>query len=72
MDVWVRPDGADAKRVYAALVAFGAPLGELGVKVDDFATADVVTQFGMPPRRIGQQDAFQFSQVRLAHDELML
>lgn len=52
MDVWVRPDGANAKRVYAALVAFGAPLGELGVKVDDFAAADVVTQFGVPPRRV--------------------
>ena len=52
MDVWVRPDAANAKHVYAALVAFGAPLGELGVNADDFATPAVVTQFGVPPRRI--------------------
>lgn len=52
MDVWVRPDAANAERVYAALVAFGAPLGELGVNADDFATPAVVTQFGVPPRRI--------------------
>ena len=52
MDVWVRPDAANAERVYAALVAFGAPLGEQGVNADDFATPAVVTQFGVPPRRI--------------------
>ena len=36
-------DAANAKRVYAPLVAFGAPLGDLGVIADDF---------GVPPRRI--------------------
>ena len=52
LDVWISPDVVNAERVYAALVAFGAPLDDLGVTVDDFATVGATTQFGLPPRRI--------------------
>ena len=39
LDVWISPEVVNAERVYAALVAFGAPLDDLRVTVDDFAAA---------------------------------
>ena len=42
----------NAKRVYAALAAFGAPLSVFEVNVEDFASYDGVLQLGVPPRRI--------------------
>jgi hypothetical protein len=50
IDVWVEPTPANAERVYAALVAFGAPLDKL--TVEDLTETDVVFQMGLPPRRI--------------------
>ena len=50
LDVWVRPEPANAARVFAALARFGAPLG--GLKVEDLATPGVVFQIGVPPSRI--------------------
>lgn len=50
LDVWVRPSDANAKRVWAALADFGAPLE--GVSVADFATPGLVYQIGMAPVRI--------------------
>lgn len=52
LDLWVAPDPDNADRVYAALVAFGAPLEALGVTRADFQNPDIVTQFGLPPLRI--------------------
>lgn len=52
LDVLVRPDGDNARRVYRALAAFGAPLESHGVTVDDFAAPETVYQLGLPPRRI--------------------
>jgi hypothetical protein len=39
-------------RVYAALVAFGAPLDAFEVKAEDFCSYDGILQLGLPPRRI--------------------
>lgn len=50
LDVWVRPDRENAKRVLEALRAFGAPLHDLTEK--DLTTLGVVFQIGVAPLRI--------------------
>lgn len=50
LDIWVDATPENAGRVLGALRAFGAPLHELTER--DLATADVVFQIGLPPRRI--------------------
>ena len=50
LDVWVRPELANAKRVISALHAFGAPLHDL--TETDLTTAGVTFQVGLPPLRI--------------------
>ena len=52
LDVLVEANLENAKRVYAALAAFGAPLSAFEVGVEDFASYDGVLQLGVPPRRI--------------------
>jgi hypothetical protein len=52
LDVWIRPDPENAARVYEALLRFGVPLEELGVKVQDLTEPDMVAQFGLPPYRL--------------------
>lgn len=52
LDVWVEPSAENAARVWNALAAFGAPLGDLGIQVEDFHTEGNVIQLGLPPRRI--------------------
>ncbi|OGQ14077.1 MAG: hypothetical protein A2138_04345 [Deltaproteobacteria bacterium RBG_16_71_12] len=50
LDILVRPSTENAEKVWRALVAFGAPLFDLNR--EDLATAGVVFQMGLPPRRI--------------------
>jgi hypothetical protein len=50
LDIWVRPSAENAQRVWRALAAFGAPLGQL--KPLDLASADIVFQIGVVPSRI--------------------
>lgn len=52
LDVLVRPAPDNARRVYRALAAFGAPLHAFEVSEADFAAYDGVLQIGLPPRRI--------------------
>ncbi len=52
IDVLIRATPDNARRVYDALAAFGAPLAAFQVSADDFATYDGVLQIGLPPRRI--------------------
>lgn len=52
LDVLVRATADNARRVYAALAAFGAPLQAFEVGAGDFATYDGVLQLGVPPLRI--------------------
>jgi hypothetical protein len=52
LDVLVRATQANARRVYDALAAFGAPLSAFEIGVADFATYDGVLQMGVPPFRI--------------------
>lgn len=50
LDLWIRSTAANAERVWAALVAFGAPLHDL--TRDDLISDDLVFQIGIAPNRI--------------------
>jgi hypothetical protein len=50
LDVWVRPDRENAKRVIAALRAFGAPLHDLTEQ--DLSRPGLIFQIGVEPIRI--------------------
>ncbi len=52
LDIWVDASPENAKRVWAALAAFGAPLETLQIREDDFTRPDMVAQLGLPPFRI--------------------
>lgn len=50
LDVWIRAESMNARRVVEALRAFGVPLTE--VSVDDFAKPGITFQIGVDPVRI--------------------
>ena len=50
LDVWIRADDANAKRVFRALSRFGAPL--TGMSAADFAEEGFVFQIGVAPVRV--------------------
>jgi hypothetical protein len=52
LDVWVEATSKNAAQVWKALIAFGAPVEDLAVSVEDLHAPDVVVQIGLPPRRI--------------------
>jgi hypothetical protein len=49
-DIWVRPTPENARRVWQALLKFGAPIEE--VTMQDFAVSGTIFQMGRPPNRI--------------------
>lgn len=51
-DILVRPSADNARRVFAALVRFGAPLQDAGLTETDLTRRELVYQIGLPPRRI--------------------
>ncbi|MEB2312367.1 MAG: hypothetical protein OZ921_00555 [Sorangiineae bacterium] len=66
LDILVQADPDNARRVYAALVAFGAPLASFAVGVEDFSSYDGILQLGVPPRRIdiiNRADAITFAEA---------
>jgi len=50
LDVWVRANLDNAQKVWDALDAFGAPLGDLTLR--DLSVPGIVFQMGIPPNRI--------------------
>jgi hypothetical protein len=50
IDIFVKPDKANAAKVYKALIYFGAPLEN--IEIDDFSVPGTVFQIGVMPRRI--------------------
>ena len=50
LDVWIKPDENNAKRVLSALSEFGAPLGDLTRA--DLSRKGTIFQIGIPPLRI--------------------
>lgn len=52
IDIWVRPEPANAKRLIVALTRFGAPVEAHGISPKDFESTGLVYQLGLPPHRI--------------------
>ena len=52
LDICIRPTAENARRVWQALVHFGAPVQSFDVEAGDFARPGMVYQIGLPPRRI--------------------
>lgn len=50
LDIWVRPEAANARRVIQALAAFGAPLDDLTEA--DLTRPGLIFQMGVAPLRI--------------------
>ena len=50
LDVFVKPDSANSRRLIAALTDFG--FGSVGLSADEFERPDQVVQLGVPPVRI--------------------
>lgn len=50
LDIWVEREGGNAERLFRALAAFGAPLGD--VSIADLQADDMVFSFGAPPGRV--------------------
>jgi hypothetical protein len=50
LDIWVRPTPENARRVWEALVAYGAPTFDL--TVEDLQQPGITFQLGMSPYRI--------------------
>ena len=52
LDVWVECSPSNARRVWDALAAFGAPLADLRIAESDLSRPDMVAQLGLPPYRV--------------------
>jgi hypothetical protein len=50
LDIFIRPDFENAKKVYKALADFGAPMDS--VTIEDFEKPGTIFQIGVIPRRI--------------------
>lgn len=50
LDIWVRPSAQNAKRVWAALESFGAPLFDF--TLEELSRPGMTFQLGLPPYRI--------------------
>jgi len=50
LDIWVRPTPENARRVWQALLRFGAPLASMEVK--DFHDPNIVFRMGLPPNQV--------------------
>jgi len=50
LDIFVKPDSANASRIVRALEAFG--FGDLGLTVEDFSFPDCIVQLGVAPVRV--------------------
>jgi hypothetical protein len=50
LDIWVRPTPENARRVWQALLRFGAPLVSMDVK--DFHDSELVFRMGNPPNQV--------------------
>ena len=52
IDFWIDPEEENAKRVWEALLRFGAPMSALGISERDVRTPGMLLQFGVIPNRI--------------------
>jgi len=52
LDLWIDSREENARRVWTALMRFGAPVETLGVTLGDLMNPGMIVQIGLPPRRI--------------------
>jgi len=50
IDIWIRPTEENARRVWQALLNFGAPLSSM--TLEDFHTPDIVFRMGRAPSQV--------------------
>jgi hypothetical protein len=50
LDIWIKPDEENSKKVYKALATFGAPISQ--IREDEFSQLGIIFQIGVIPRRI--------------------
>ena len=50
IDIWVKPNNTNSRKLYKALARFGAPLEQ--IEIDDFSMEGITFQIGLIPRRI--------------------
>ncbi|RJP59893.1 MAG: hypothetical protein C4549_01575 [Deltaproteobacteria bacterium] len=50
IDIWVKPNNINSKKLYKALARFGAPIDQ--IRIDEFSTEGIIFQIGVIPRRI--------------------
>lgn len=50
IDIWVKPNKINSKKLYKALARFGAPLDQ--IQIDEFSNEGIIFQIGVIPRRI--------------------
>ena len=50
LDIWILADADNAKKVYAAVAEFGAPVSEM--KPEEFAQYGMIFQIGVAPCRV--------------------
>jgi predicted nucleotidyltransferase len=50
IDIWVKPNNTNSRKLYKALARFGAPLEQIAI--DDFSMEGIIFQIGVIPRRI--------------------
>jgi len=50
IDLFIKPGKENSKKVYRALIRFGAPMAEVSIR--DFQSEDLIFQIGVVPRRI--------------------
>jgi hypothetical protein len=66
IDIWIRSEPENAKRVWQALIDFGAPIEAMRLSLDDLVKPGTVFQIGLPPRRIDvltEIDGISFDQA---------
>ncbi len=64
MDIWIKPNEKNSKKVYKALAQFGAPINE--IREDEFSQPGLIFQIGVVPRRIDiitKIDAVEFDEA---------
>ena len=64
MDIWIKPNEKNSKKVYKALARFGAPINK--IREDEFSQPGLIFQIGVVPRRIDiitKIDAVEFGEA---------
>ena len=52
LGLWIDASPENSKRVWTALLAFGAPVQSLGITLEDLQKPRAVIQLGLPPNRV--------------------